>query len=326
MVTGPNTVVDAIAAGRRAAVMIDRYLRNEPLVQAQRGAPAERLCRAREGGAAGFLRGTPRRICRASMWMHDDRVFWKWRRRSRLDDAMHEARRCLRCDLEFVHAEKEAKTWLHWRRPDDDYTQDQRSGRDGRRREHTFWRRRSSSASPFPHSATWKGSLPTEPAGSALWKSGQAPKARLVTSCTYPAEEGLVVRTSSRRVMRARAMVIELLLASCPQSKTIQDLASRYEVRQQRFRQEHENCILCGRCVRMCAEQMMGGAIGFRGRGETRSIGTPFDVKSETVPAMRRVPVRLPGLRAPVYLQRTVPGNLRRVREPQPALPRERSV
>jgi hypothetical protein len=31
----------------------------------------------------------------------------------------------------------------------------------------------------------------------------------------------------------------------------------------------------------MCKEQMMAGAIGFQGRGETRSIGTPFDVKSE---------------------------------------------
>jgi NADH dehydrogenase/NADH:ubiquinone oxidoreductase subunit G len=110
---------------------------------------------------------------------------------------------------------------------------------------------------------------------------GDGPKARLVSSCTYPVEEGLTVRTSSRRVMRARAMVIELLLASCPQSKTIQDLASRYEIHQQRFRQEHDTCILCGRCVRMCSEQMMGGAIGFRGRGEGRSIGTPFNLKSE---------------------------------------------
>jgi hypothetical protein len=31
----------------------------------------------------------------------------------------------------------------------------------------------------------------------------------------------------------------------------------------------------------MCKEQMMAKAIGFRGRGENRSIGTPFDIKSE---------------------------------------------
>jgi bidirectional [NiFe] hydrogenase diaphorase subunit len=78
-----------------------------------------------------------------------------------------------------------------------------------------------------------------------------------------------------------RLCVVELLLASCPQSKVIQDLASAHDVRTQRFRQEHESCILCGLCVRMCHEQMMAHAIGFRGRGEHRSIGTPFDVPSE---------------------------------------------
>jgi bidirectional [NiFe] hydrogenase diaphorase subunit len=110
---------------------------------------------------------------------------------------------------------------------------------------------------------------------------GEGPKARLVSSCTYPAQEGLRVRTASSRVLRARKMVLELLLASCPQSKVIQDLASAHNVRQQRFRQEYEDCILCGLCVRMCEEQMMAKAIGFRGRGGDRSIGTPFDAKSE---------------------------------------------
>jgi len=110
---------------------------------------------------------------------------------------------------------------------------------------------------------------------------GNAPNARLVTSCTFPVQEGLKVRTASERVVRARKMVIELLLASCPQSKTIQDLASAHNVRQQRFRQEYEDCILCGLCVRMCKEQMVAKAIGFRGRGQDRTIGTPFDARSE---------------------------------------------
>jgi bidirectional [NiFe] hydrogenase diaphorase subunit len=110
---------------------------------------------------------------------------------------------------------------------------------------------------------------------------GEGPKAKLVTSCTYPAEEGLVARTGSSRVVQARKMIIELLLASCPQSKKIQDLASAHGVRRQRFRQEFEDCILCGLCVRVCKEQMMAGAIGFYGRGEKRALGSPFDRKSE---------------------------------------------
>ncbi len=134
---------------------------------------------------------------------------------------------------------------------------------------------------PIPTLCHMEGLLPYGACRLCVVEIGEGPKARLVSSCTYLAEEGLKVRTSSTRVMRARKMIIELLLASCPQSKTIQDLASKYEVRQQRFRQEYEDCILCGRCVRMCTEQMMGGAIGFRGRGEHRSIGTPFDMKSE---------------------------------------------
>ena len=110
---------------------------------------------------------------------------------------------------------------------------------------------------------------------------GEGKGARLVSSCTYPAQEGLVVRTASERVLKARRMILELLLASCPQSKVIQDLAAAHNIRQQRFKQEYEDCILCGLCVRMCEEQMMAKAIGFRGRGEHRTIGTPFDIQSE---------------------------------------------
>ena len=114
-----------------------------------------------------------------------------------------------------------------------------------------------------------------------LVEIGEEPNTKLVSSCTYRAEEGLKVRTASTRVLRARKMVIELLLATCPQSKVIQDLASKFEVRQQRFRQKFDDCILCGLCVRMCEEQMMGKAIGFLNRGEHRKISTPFDIRSE---------------------------------------------
>jgi NADH dehydrogenase/NADH:ubiquinone oxidoreductase subunit G len=134
---------------------------------------------------------------------------------------------------------------------------------------------------PIPTLCHMEGLRPYGACRLCLVEIGQGPKARLVSSCTYPVEEGLVVRTASSRVIRARRMVIELLLASCPQSKVIQDLASAHGVNQQRFRQEHEDCILCGLCVRMCEEQMMAKAIGFSGRGAHRKIGTPFDVKSE---------------------------------------------
>lgn len=134
---------------------------------------------------------------------------------------------------------------------------------------------------PIPTLCHMEGLSPYGACRLCVVEIGEEPNSRLVTSCTYPAEEGLKVRTASERVVKARKMIIELLLASCPQSKTIQDIASAHNVKQQRFKQEHEDCILCGLCVRMCKEQMMSGAIGFRGRGEQRSLGTPFDVNSE---------------------------------------------
>ncbi len=134
---------------------------------------------------------------------------------------------------------------------------------------------------PIPTLCHMEGLSPYGACRLCVVEVGDPPNSRLVTSCTYPAEEGLKIRTASERVVRARKMIVELLLASCPQSKTIQDIAAALGVRQQRFRQESENCILCGRCVRMCAEQMAAGAIGFTGRGQDRSIGTPFDSTSE---------------------------------------------
>ncbi len=110
---------------------------------------------------------------------------------------------------------------------------------------------------------------------------GKGANAKLVSSCTYPAEQGLFVRTNSKRVVEARKVLVELLLAMCPSSKTIQDLAAAMEVTKVRFKVEHSDCILCGLCVRMCAEQMDAKAIGFVNRGKDRKITTPFDIKSD---------------------------------------------
>ena len=134
---------------------------------------------------------------------------------------------------------------------------------------------------PVPTLCHMEGLSPYGACRLCVVEIGEGENTRLVTSCTHPVEENLKVRTSSQKVMKARKMIIELRLASCPQSKIIQDIASAHNVRQQRFRQEHEDCILCGLCVRICEEQMMAKAIGFQGRGEDRRIGTPFNVKSE---------------------------------------------
>lgn len=134
---------------------------------------------------------------------------------------------------------------------------------------------------PIPTLCAHEGLSPYGACRLCVVEIGEGPKSKLVSSCSYPVEEGLRVRTASKRVVQARRVIIELLLGSCPQSKVIQDLASTHGVTRQRFRQEHDDCILCGLCVRMCSEQMAAGAVGFRGRGEERSVGTPFDLQSE---------------------------------------------
>ena len=106
-------------------------------------------------------------------------------------------------------------------------------------------------------------------------------RTRLVASCLYPVKEGIKVKTHTERVIKGRKMILELLLARCPNSKTLQDLASQMGVEQIRFKMENEDCILCGLCVNMCAEQMGSGAIGFVGRGQKREVATPFRMASE---------------------------------------------
>jgi bidirectional [NiFe] hydrogenase diaphorase subunit len=110
---------------------------------------------------------------------------------------------------------------------------------------------------------------------------GIPPRTKLQSACTVPAEDGLVVQTHSARVDRARRLLLELYVATCPQSKTIQDLASRYGVRRVRLDPESETCIQCGKCVRMCTEQMRAGAIDFAFRGWRRKVMSPFRPQSE---------------------------------------------
>ncbi len=99
VVRGPNTVVEAIADGKRAAVLIERFLRKESLVQPI----SARLPRTYvepvtdESVLGGKRAETPRASA-------------EWRKRNFAEvevalsqsEARREALRCLRCDLEFT--------------------------------------------------------------------------------------------------------------------------------------------------------------------------------------------------------------------------------
>jgi len=105
---------------------------------------------------------------------------------------------------------------------------------------------------------------------------------RLVTSCLYPVEEGLEVKTDSENVLRLRRGLIELLLARCPESQKIRKIASDFGVTEPRFSLEEENCILCGMCVRVCEEISEAKAISAVNRGIKKEIAPPFNDLAET--------------------------------------------
>jgi bidirectional [NiFe] hydrogenase diaphorase subunit len=134
---------------------------------------------------------------------------------------------------------------------------------------------------PIPTLCHEEGLTPYGACRLCVVEVGIPPRSKLQSACTVPAENGLVVATHSARVDRARRLLLELYVATCPQSKRIQDLASRYGVRRVRLEPEFERCIQCGKCVRMCAEQMRAGAIDFAFRGWRRKVTSPFRPQSE---------------------------------------------
>lgn len=101
---------------------------------------------------------------------------------------------------------------------------------------------------------------------------------RLVASCLYPVAEGLVVRTETPEVNNIRRTVIELLLARCPDSEVVQEMAHSLGVDKPIFSLEKDNhkCILCALCTRACQEVVGVSAITLVNRGVDRQMATPF--------------------------------------------------
>lgn len=102
-------------------------------------------------------------------------------------------------------------------------------------------------------------------------------RSRLVTSCVYDAEDGLIVKTQTPEIIKIRKMLLELLLASAP---VLSDLAGQYGIDKPRFEAEVTQCILCGKCVRYCSEVKKANALTFVGRGIDRRVAFVDDVVS----------------------------------------------
>ena len=91
----------------------------------------------------------------------------------------------------------------------------------------------------------------------------------LVTACNFPVEEGMEVWTRSAKVLEARRLTMELLLARDPESNIIRKLAEELSVGATPFKLETENtCVLCNLCVRVCREVIKADALRLITRSE----------------------------------------------------------
>jgi bidirectional [NiFe] hydrogenase diaphorase subunit len=106
-------------------------------------------------------------------------------------------------------------------------------------------------------------------------------RTNLVAACLYPVEQNLVVRTRSKRVDKVRKMLLELMLAHAPDAVELQDLAKEYGADRAHFEKEPSFCVLCGLCVRYCAEVKKKNAIGFVDRGVRREVAFIPEIASK---------------------------------------------
>lgn len=115
-----------------------------------------------------------------------------------------------------------------------------------------------------------------------LVEVSQGSWSKVTTACNFPAQKGLEVKLDTPEVERHRKVVLELLLARCPGSEELRELAAEFGVTGTRFglREEADDCILCGLCTRSC-ETVGATAISAVGRGYQKRIGTPFDASPE---------------------------------------------
>jgi formate dehydrogenase alpha subunit len=123
-----------------------------------------------------------------------------------------------------------------------------------------------------------------------------------VPSCGLLCQEKMVIHTQSDRLTAMRRDIIDLFVSDHPLNCVVcdkngacdlQKYAYEYNVAETTFDfdlsrtllqsdnpfflRDHQYCILCGKCVRVCDEIVGANAIDFAGRGFGSHVATPFD-------------------------------------------------
>ena len=125
---------------------------------------------------------------------------------------------------------------------------------------------------------------------------------QVISSCSTQPTDGMSIKTHTPRLLRIRKMMLQLLLAnhdrectSCSKSGIckLQELSNRFDITDIPFptttekkridtssisvKRDESKCILCGDCVRTCAEIQGIGAINFANRGAKTRVMSAFD-------------------------------------------------
>jgi formate dehydrogenase alpha subunit len=121
-----------------------------------------------------------------------------------------------------------------------------------------------------------------------------------VPACSFPVAPGMAVRTSTERLRWARRLIIDLLLSDHPHDCltcekagdcALQKYAYSLGVKESSLRgdqvrpqpvqdgpaivYDRSKCILCGRCIQLCHQVQMTGAVDFLGRGFDTRVALP---------------------------------------------------
>ena len=112
----------------------------------------------------------------------------------------------------------------------------------------------------------------------------QGTETKIVTACNYPIRSEMEVSTDNERVIPLRQllrkMLFNMVYTSSPKISMLQKLAAMYTKTAEKRTPDEDDCILCGKCVKVCGQVKVMGAIDTSGGAVEELWGTPYGESS----------------------------------------------